>query len=359
MAKRNITPSEIEFTNLLTKAQKILEVKWDSKRDVSTISPDEFEKQVADALEEAAQGTDFENTIKLVTGHRFPDISVMDYYGVEVKSTKSNHWKTLGNSVLESTRIKEIETIYIFFAQLLENPRLKFRKYQDCLSEVQITHSPRYMIDMELPPRQSIFDKIGIDYDILRVKERPISLFIDYYKRVLGKDTSVWWINNDGTEKAVRLQISFWSDLPSEEKCNLMGYLLFLFPEVFSERCTTKYKRPIIWLVKNHSIVSACMRDDFSAGGRIKLDIGGQKISCPQIINCLLKHICSFRAAILNSSFEDVKECLNPPDNFVDSPEARFYLWFNCFCDIIAKSSYNSSEFCKYIVQKVWLDKRQ
>ena len=90
----------------------------------------------------------------------------------------------MGNSVLESTRIPEIETIYIFFAQLLQNPHLKFRKYQECLSEVQITHSPRYMIDMELPQGESIFEKIGMDYDSVRLAERPISLFIDYYKRI-------------------------------------------------------------------------------------------------------------------------------------------------------------------------------
>lgn len=352
MAKQKTTPSETEFTKLLARAQKILEGQWNIlKKDVSTMSPEEFEKQVADALNEAAQGGNFENTIKLVTGHRFPDISIMDHYGVEVKSTKSDHWKTLGNSVLESTRIKEIETIYIFFAQLLKNPKLKFRKYQDCLSEVQITHSPRYMIDMELPPGQSIFDKMGMDYNTVRIKDRPISLFIDYYKRILGKDTSVWWINNDGSEKAVPMQISFWSDLPTDKKHTLMGYLLFLFPEVFSNRSTTKYKRPIIWLVKNHSVVSACMRDDFSAGGRVELNVYGKRISVPQIINCLLKHADSFRQAIIESSLEDVKECLNAPDTFTDSPEARFNLWFDNFCNTIKSSSCNSEELRKYICQ--------
>ena len=84
MSKQITIPSEIEFVNLLEKAQKILEVKWENiKKDISQISPDEFEKQVADALNEAALGSEFENTIKLVTGHRFPDISIMDYYGVE------------------------------------------------------------------------------------------------------------------------------------------------------------------------------------------------------------------------------------------------------------------------------------
>ena len=355
MSKQITIPSEIEFVNLLEKAQKILEVKWENiKKDISQISPDEFEKQVTEALNEAAQGSGFENTIKLVTGHKFPDISIMDYYGVEVKSTKSDHWKTLGNSVLESTRIKEIETIYIFFAQLLKNPKLKFRRYQDCLSEVQITHSPRYIIDMNLGPGQSIFDKMGMDYNAVRLQERPISLFIDYYKRTLGNDTSVWWINNDGTEKAVPMQISFWSDLSADKKHELMGYLLFLFPEVFSQRSTTKYKRPIVWLVKNHSIVSACMRDDFSAGGRIDLNIDGKKISVPQIINCLFKHADSFRQAILESAIEDVKECLNPADDFYDSSEARFNLWFDNFSSIIANSSYDSEQFRKYIRQVVW-----
>ncbi|MBQ4315022.1 MAG: hypothetical protein IJC21_06255 [Lentisphaeria bacterium] len=353
-----IFPPESEFVKLLADAQTILENKWrNAQKDVSTMSPEEFENQVSEALDAAAKGTSFESTIELVTGHRFPDIEVMNHFGVEVKSTKSDHWKTLGNSVLESTRKKEIEIIYIFFAQLLKNPKLKFRKYQDCLSEVQITHSPRYMIDMDLPPGQSIFDKMGLDYDTVRSQERPISLFIDYYKRILGNDTSVWWINNDGSEKSAPMQISFWSDLSTDKKHALMGYLLFLFPEVFSERSTTKYKRLIIWLVKNHSIVSACMRDDFSAGGRIELDIYGQKISLPQIINCLLKHIDSFRQAIEECSIDDVNEHLNPPEDFKDSPDARFELWFTQFCNIITKTSYNSEKLRKYIKAQLWSGK--
>ena len=74
----------------------------------------ELEKDVFAALKHSAKGTPFEGQeIKLVSGSSFPDIVAGRYYGVEVKSTKENKWKSIGSSILESTRIKDVERIYI------------------------------------------------------------------------------------------------------------------------------------------------------------------------------------------------------------------------------------------------------
>lgn len=54
----------------------------------------DFEKDVFDSLCEVAKGTDFDKTIHLISGHKFPDIVVRDFYGVEVKTTKQNHWQS-------------------------------------------------------------------------------------------------------------------------------------------------------------------------------------------------------------------------------------------------------------------------
>ena len=63
-------------------------------------SASEFEKDTFDALCECAKGTDFENTIVLISGIEFPDIVVRKFYGVEVKTSQKS-WKSTGNSVLE------------------------------------------------------------------------------------------------------------------------------------------------------------------------------------------------------------------------------------------------------------------
>ena len=180
----NSTPKNEEFESLLASSQLILEEQnkinssYFSKRD-----PAEFEKDVHAAMCKAAVGTSFENTLELVSGHRFPDIIVNNFYGVEVKTAQKG-WKSTGNSVLESTRVDKIERIYIFFGCLSKSAVFKFRKYEDCLYEVAVTHSPRYLIDMELAAGASIFDKIKVAYDDLRKLEKPIKPFINYYRKM-------------------------------------------------------------------------------------------------------------------------------------------------------------------------------
>ena len=64
-----------------------------------------LEDDVKEALEEAAKGTPFEKTIEKVSGQKFPDIVASRCYGVEVKSTKEDHWTSTGSSIMESSRV--------------------------------------------------------------------------------------------------------------------------------------------------------------------------------------------------------------------------------------------------------------
>ena len=51
-----------------------------------------LEGVVADVMTQTAKGTPFEDSIELISGQRFPDIIAKKYYGVEVKTSKQNHW---------------------------------------------------------------------------------------------------------------------------------------------------------------------------------------------------------------------------------------------------------------------------
>lgn len=101
---------------------------------------------MADVLIKEALGTPFENKIDLVSGQRFPDIVVQGYYGVEVKSSKDKNLITVGGSVNESTRIKDVKKIFLTFGSLIEPVNFYSRPYEECLSDV-VTHYPRYKID--------------------------------------------------------------------------------------------------------------------------------------------------------------------------------------------------------------------
>ena len=50
-----------------------------------------LEEDVCIALTECSKGTQFEGTVKLVSGASFPDIIANHMFGVEVKSTEKNH----------------------------------------------------------------------------------------------------------------------------------------------------------------------------------------------------------------------------------------------------------------------------
>ena len=71
------------------------------------ISSYDLEKISTMTIQEACVGTPFRpESVNLVSAQSFPDIVVEKYFGVEVKSTMANHWKSTGSSIMESTRNK-------------------------------------------------------------------------------------------------------------------------------------------------------------------------------------------------------------------------------------------------------------
>ena len=78
----------------------------------ASLSGSRLAGKVCEVLGRCAEGTPFEGAVRLVSGQRFPDIVVGGYYGVEVKTTQADHWKSTGSSVAEGTRVEGVERIY-------------------------------------------------------------------------------------------------------------------------------------------------------------------------------------------------------------------------------------------------------
>lgn len=147
----NPEPHRKEFDSLLSST--IIELNSHAKKSSITVSNllgRDLEPYVRDVMTDLAVGSPFENSIELIGGQKFPDIVAKRFYGIEVKTTTQNHWKTTGNSVLESTRVENVERIFMLFAKLAAPIEFRCRPYEECLSEVVVTHSPRYLIDMNL-----------------------------------------------------------------------------------------------------------------------------------------------------------------------------------------------------------------
>ncbi len=225
-----------------------------------------LEHVIADVMTDQAVGTPFENSIELISGQRFPDIIANKFYGVEVKTTTQNHWTTTGNSVLEGTRVDGIERIFMLFGKMVSPVEFKCRPYEQCLSEVVVTHSPRYLIDMDLSNGQTIFDKLSIPYDELRKYPNPVKPIIDYYRQFLKPGDQVWWMDQD-EPKSTSVIIQLWKNLSTKHRNELTAMAMVLFPEIFGKR-QDKFSRVSVWLVNEKGVVCPNIRDEFTGGGQ-------------------------------------------------------------------------------------------
>ena len=269
----NRTPPLSEFRALMEKTDRLLNQEAQG-RDAyyAKRNGTDLEEDVYDALSRAAYRTSFEGSIQLVSGAAFPDIVANNFYGVEVKSTNKNHWRSIGSSILESTRIQSVERIFLTFGKLGAPVEFRSRPYEECLYGISVTHYPRYQIDMELKPGDTIFDKMGVPYDTLRRMSNPVEPVSRYYKSQLKPGESLWWADTGNIEEeSAPPTVKLWTALSSEMKevLTVQGYALF--PEVLQSGSPKKYNRYALWLVTKQGVVNTNIRDSFSAGGKVPM----------------------------------------------------------------------------------------
>lgn len=305
----NSEPNRKEFDFLLgsTLTELNSHAKNSSKK-VATLLGRNLEPFVKDVMTEIAVGTPFENSIELIGGQKFPDIVAKKYYGIEVKTTTQNHWKTTGNSVLESTRVNDVERIFMLFAKLASPIEFRCRPYEEVLSEVVVTHSPRYLIDMNLEKGRTIFDKIKMPYDTLRKKENPIKPIVNYYKSKLKAGEELWWMDSENSNSASNIVIRIWNNLPQSEKQDIKNRAMIYFPELFGNR-SDKFNRVAVWLATRQSIVCPNIRDLFTAGGKVDIIIGTKTYErVPRIFLNLFNNLPKILENIMQISAVELSE---------------------------------------------------
>ncbi len=291
----NTSCADEAFKYLMAKTEDYLNDKAAENQNLFRgISSSELEQISTNAIKCVCGDTPFRpEEVNLVSAQTFPDIIVGRYFGVEVKSTTSNHWKSTGSSIVEATRNKDVERIYMLFGKLGGTPiEFRCRPYQDCLYDIAVTHSPRYLIDMELSPDETIFAKMGVGYDDLRVSPNSIERVRSYYREEAmrrRKKEMPWWLSQDSDSQAVGMNVRLWRDLSLEEKSRIRAQALILFPEILNPRFDRqKYDNVALWLCSYKSVVNPHVRDMFSAGGKIDC-VNGQRIpELPQVIKSLV-----------------------------------------------------------------------
>lgn len=277
--------------NFLEESRKaIVERLQYAEHEPSKMSGDAFEFLVFEEMRKLAIGGAFEGHIVHTEDREFPDIVASGYYGIEVKATKKDGWTSIGNSVLESSRIKNVGRIFILFGKLGGTPDVKCRKYEDCLKGIAVTHYPRYQIDMNLPAGHSIFDRMQITYDAMRSDDNPIRHVRRYYRSQMSEGDALWWID-DGKNTVPELSpvIRNYASLDSSTKDEIKADIFILHPEILSNS-SVKYRDVPAYLASVHGVVCSNVRDIFTAGGRVAMkDERGNEFRVPQIVSELLR----------------------------------------------------------------------
>lgn len=304
----NRMPALSEFQALMRKTDQLLNREAEGREVYyAKRNGTDLEDDVYDALSRAACHTPFEGSIQLVSGAAFPDIVANNYYGVEVKSTNKNHWRSIGSSILESTRIHNVERIFLTFGKLGAPVEFRSRPYEECLYGISVTHYPRYQIDMELKSGETIFDKMGVPYDTLRRMSNPVEPVSRYYKSQLKPGESLWWANAENIEEnSVPPTVKLWTALSADKKevLTVQGYALF--PEVLQSGCPQKYNRYALWLVTKCGVVNTNIRDSFSAGGKVSMrTIEGVDVLMPAVFGRIRKY-----HELIEKTLKDVDETL-------------------------------------------------
>lgn len=302
---RSIDDANAAFADFMQKTENCFNQR--SKNDpllYKGVKPSDLECITEQLLKEIAPSTPFNpDDIQLISGHRFPDIVANHYYGVEVKSTKENKWTSTGSSIVESTRIDDVDNIYMLFGKLGGTPlEFRCRPYQECLSDIAVTHSPRYLIDMTLPNNGNIFSKMGKDYDAFwkmseNDKISEVRKFYHQKAKSKGKYEMPWWMGG-----ATSINLSFYSDADDLVKEQLFVRAFALFFSMYDNNPQNRYKQLSLWLCTHYSLLHPNIRDLFTAGGVYKYTYNSKTVDSPHIVGELLNRSGA------------VKELLNNPD---------------------------------------------
>lgn len=289
---------------------------------------EKLESVVLDKMRSFASSFDISpEDIRPTLKQHFPDILFGSRFGVEVKSTKEHSWTSTGSSIMESLREEQVKKVYLLFGRL-SFPDIDFRckPYEECLYDIAVTHSPRYLINMDLTSSsQTIFGKMQVNYDTFRESSNQIELVRDYYRekfRTSGKQGEMpWWIGEDANVSSAAFpslqasgNIRMWDIIDRTTQDGLKACAFILFPEILGNE-NTKFQNLALWLCSRYSIISSSLRDKFSAGGRgnIYVDDVLRWTKIPKTVCNLLLHLDTIRAVFTQHSFpyEDIRYCSN------------------------------------------------
>lgn len=199
--------------------------------------------------------------------HIFPDIPLA-VEGIEVKFTEKDTWRSVANSIFESTRDNYVENIYVIFGKMGGVPEVKWQKYEECVMHVRTSHVPRF--ELEIGASEPIFVQFGISYsEFHKLDIHEKMEFVRTYARSrLKQGEKLWWLeNNEDDPHTLPLQARLYTSLDVAEKKQYRAEAALLCPEIVKgSRTRNKYDNAVLYLLTYRGVLCHQARDLFTAG---------------------------------------------------------------------------------------------
>ena len=110
-------------------------------------SSSEFEKRVRAVMHEHSHAGRLFKIDFSPHPQAFPDIAAGEY-GIEVKFTTDDTWRTIGNSIQETQRIESVKYVYLVFGKMGGIPEVRWREYENSVIHVRTSHVPRFEVEV-------------------------------------------------------------------------------------------------------------------------------------------------------------------------------------------------------------------
>lgn len=197
----------------------------------------------------------------------FPDIVIGDF-GIEVKYSDNNTWRSIANSVFEGSKNTQVKHIYIVFGKIGGLAEVKWGRYEDCVIHVRTSHVPRFEIEMD--SSESLFRKFGISYESFSELQphEKMQHIRSYARSRLKEGERLWWLDDSSEpEHTLPLNVRLYTSLSTPEKRQLRAEATLLCPQIVGpSRVKNKYNDVAMYLLTVHGVLATQVRDLFSAG---------------------------------------------------------------------------------------------
>jgi hypothetical protein len=263
-------------------------------------------------------------------GHAFPDVTIeTTTIGIELKGTTSHH-KFNGNSVVASTMRPSLTKIYLLY-WIGQEKEIGLRDYFDCVAYPVVTHSPRFQLDIDLQLGESMFGtqkgKIGKVEDVIFRRtggidsEKIISWMAE---RARARKETPWWISQDENLPTGSTGLKKCAELGQRDKEAFLKNAFLLFPQIFDRGSRSKYNEVVAWAVSSHGVLTT--RDDYSAGGKISINIyinSSQTFDLPAVVLRAINALKSPAKIYLDEVNEVLKSKFTTCDDYLSFYKSR------------------------------------